>query len=244
MESISLNNSNTLNTSTLDAIRSVIGKKKKKKRKSNKTLKKSIKPEKKSVSLNKSKPLPVPPPTFPENTDQVPNIIIQTGEGPENFNHITNLKDKLTDKELRFISYYLTGDHNQISAMNLAGYKHMNDRYKQLLASQIIQRYESQVDDHRKIARAIGAGEVFVIRTLYDLAKNGKSERIRGDSAMNLAKILGMTKEQLEGAGGITIIFEGEAPAPARTLPGAPPMATAPLPAALPFSNKPLQITK
>ena len=133
--------------------------------------------------------------------------------------------------------------------MNLAGYQNMNDRYKQYLAAQIIQRYESQAEDHQIIARALGAGEVFVIKGLMDLAKNSTSGIVKRAALADLAKILGLTKEQLEGAGGVTIIFEGAgAPGATATLPGAP--GAPPLPPSqgeikvLPANNKPIMITK
>lgn len=157
----------------------------------------------------------------------------------------TSIKDKITEKELRFIGFYLTGENNREKAMDLAGYQDLNPRYKLYLAAKIIQKYESQAEDHRIIARALGAGEVFVIKGLMDLAKTSKSDMVRRAALADLAKILGLTKEQLEGAGGITIIFEGSG-TPA-SLPGAPPPAALPAtPAALPgpASMKPIMVTK
>ena len=133
--------------------------------------------------------------------------------------------------------------------MNLAGYQNMNDRYKQYLAAQIIQRYESQAEDHRNICRVMGAGEVTVIRGLLDLARNAKGEMVRLNAWSQLSKILGLTKEQLDSAGGVTIIFEGaQAPGATASLPGAP--GAPPLPPSqgeikvLPANNKPIMITK
>ena len=91
----------------------------------------------------------------------------------------------------------------------------------------------------------MGAGEIFIIKTLYSLAKNSKSEKIRGENAMNLAKIMGLTKDQLEGAGGLTIIFEGPgAPGATASLPGAPLPPSQGEIKVIPASNKPIMITK
>ena len=130
-----------------------------------------------------------------------------------------DLKAKMTPKELRFIGFHLAENMSKIKSMKSAGYQAANDSYLYLLAKRIIQKYESQAGDHRIIARAIGAGEVFIIKTLYLLAKDSKSEKMKREAAMDLAKILGLTKDQVEGAGGITIIFEQpDAPGPPAAL--------------------------
>ena len=186
---------------------------------------------------------------LPQPDTQVPNIIVQYSENyldnPENANNIIKLKDRLTDKELRFVTYYLSGEYNQSQAMNLAGYGSYNDSYKKHLATQIIARHESQAEDHRNICRVMGAGEVAVIRGLLDLARNAKGEMVRLNAWSQLSKILGLTKEQLDGAGGVTIILEGAgAPGATASLPGAPLPPSQGEIKVLPASNKPIMITK
>lgn len=119
-----------------------------------------------------------------------------------------DLKSKMTVKELKFLEIYFQGNISQEKAMDLAGYQDYNQDYKGILARKIIRKHETQAGDHRIIARALGAGEVFVISGLMELAKNGKSEIVKRAALGDLAKILGLTKEQLETAGGIKIIFE------------------------------------
>jgi hypothetical protein len=120
-----------------------------------------------------------------------------------------DLKNQMSLKELEFIGLHFTGDHGILKSMKLAGYEAANDSYLYLLAKKIINKYEAQTGDHRIIARALGAGEVFVLSGLMELAKNGKSEIVKRAALGDLAKILGLTKEQIDGAQGITIIFEG-----------------------------------
>ncbi len=163
-----------------------------------------------------------------------------------NYQGNPSIKNQLNEKELKFLELYLSGEYTIEKAMNAAGYIGYNLKYLYRLSRKIVEKFESRAADSRKIARAIGAGEVFIIKTLYSLAKDSKSEKIRGDNAMNLAKILGLTKEQLEGAGGVTIVFEGPG-AQTQALPGAPP----PLPPSqgdlkvVPAANrKPMMITK
>jgi hypothetical protein len=152
-----------------------------------------------------------------------------------------DIKAKMSVKEMKFISLYFTGDYSQIKAMKLAGYEAAQDSYLYLLAKKILEKYETQAGDHRIIARAMGAGEVLVFQTLLGLIKS-KNERIRLDATVNLAKILGLTKEQVEGAGGITIIFE-QPDAPG-TLP--PPPMPGEQPKAITYQapNRLLQITR
>ena len=203
-----------------------------------------------TISPNNSNNLPNQEYSSPPQPDtQVPNIIVQYGENfqdnPENDNNIINLTDKLTTKELSFLNNYLSGQVTIIQAMDSAGYANMHERYKYHLASKIIQRYESQAQDHRIIARALGAGEVFVIKGLMDLARDSTSGLVKRAALADLAKILGLTKEQLEGAGGVTIIFEGAgAPGATASLPGAPLPPSQGEIKVLPASNKPIMITR
>ena len=71
----------------------------------------------------------------------------------------SDLKAKMTQRELKFLEIYLTGKHNIDKAMILAGFEgyHPNSLYR--LGRKIVQKYEHQAGDHRKIFRAIGAGE-------------------------------------------------------------------------------------
>lgn len=156
-----------------------------------------------------------------------------------------NLKEKLNVKELKFIENHLVFGQPIEKAMDSAGFGNLNPRYKYHLAAKIIQKYEAQTDDHRNICRAIGAGEVAVIQGLLDLAKNAKSEPVKHNAWATLAKILGLTKEQLDNVGGLTVIFEQS-----KAQPGAP--APQPIPVqgqagqpqqALPTPGKPIMIT-
>jgi hypothetical protein len=155
-----------------------------------------------------------------------------------------NLKDKLTEKELRFLEIYMSGNYTIEKAMVAVGYNDLHPRYRYFLASKIIQKYESQAEDHRNIFREMGAGEVEVVSGLLNLAKTAKSEMVRLNAYSMIAKCLGLTKEIIEGAGGVTVIFEASPAQPGP--PGAPPPppGSPPQPAGLPISKKPLMITK
>ena len=184
-----------------------------------------------------------------EESFQIPNIIVEYGKYSEDIslivNKINKLDDKLTSQELNFINLRLSGGLGTIDAMKLAGYSSAHDSYLFLLAKKITERYESQVEDHRIIARAVGAGEVFVIKGLMDLAKNSPSGIVKRAALADLAKILGLTKETLEGAGGITLIFEGQGAGQVQVVgPGAPPLPATPAALPAPTSTKPMMITK
>lgn len=191
-------------------------------------------------------------PHQPPNSDNINNI--NKGIDSKSNNDCSELlskqididiKAEFTEKELKFLKLYLLGDVTQEMAMIYAGYKATQPRYVRFLAKKIIQKYESQGGDHQKIFREIGFGEVEIAMGIKNLAQNAKSEMVRLNALALAAKCLGLTKEQLEGAGGITIIFEGpEAQVPG---PGAPPALSGgePRPAAgLPGPLRPLQITR
>jgi len=153
----------------------------------------------------------------------------------------TDLKAKMTVKELKFLEIYLAGNISKIKAIKAAGFEAAQDSHLYLVAKKIIEKHETQAGDGRILARAMGLGEVKVLQTLWELMQS-KIERIRLDAVMYLGKILGLTREQVEGAHGITIIFEGAAP----NLP-----ASIALPAQageqaqpLPYPGRVLQITK
>lgn len=54
------------------------------------------------------------------------------------------LKDQLTQKELKFLDIYLSGEVTMERAMLLAGYENYHPRYVYDKASKILQKYESQ----------------------------------------------------------------------------------------------------
>lgn len=117
-----------------------------------------------------------------------------------------DFKAQLTDKELRFIAAYLSGNMSKENAMIEAGYGDYSQNHRYFLAKRIIEKYESGAGDHRKIFRAVGAGEVAVARGLIDLARNAKSEMVRLNAWAMIAKCLGLQKDVVDLAGGISIV--------------------------------------
>ena len=129
------------------------------------------------------------------------------------------IKEILNEKELKFLELYLSGNYTKEKAMKASGYVGYHEKYLYHLSGKIIEKYECQAADHRKIFRAMGAGEVAVVEGLLKLARGAKSEMVRLNAWSMIAKCIGLTKEQIEGVGGIMIIFEA-ADQPA-ALPGA-----------------------
>jgi len=123
-----------------------------------------------------------------------------------------NLKDQLTEKELKFIEIYMLGEITKEKAMELAGYTGYHQRWVYYLAAKIIQKYESRAEDHRKIARAIGAGEVTVLRGLLELAQNARAEAVRCKAWEALASCLGLKSEPVESFQGMQIVIRGMEP--------------------------------
>jgi hypothetical protein len=157
----------------------------------------------------------------------------------------SNLKEKPSPQELRFIHHHLVENLPIVKSMDLAGYGQYSQDWKYKLAKKIIIRYESRADDHREICRLVGAGEVVVITGLLDLAKNAKSEPVRHNAWQTLAKILGLTQEQLESGGGLTVIFEAnKGQAQPVGVPPVPVQGQAQPQQVLPPPGKPLMITR
>ena len=168
--------------------------------------------------------------------NEIDHIAGQPGESAAAY-----LKSKMTAKELKFLSSYLSGGVTIIQAMDSAGYGNFHQDTRYQLARKIIQKYESQAADHRIIFRAMGAGEVAVVEGLLNLARGAKSEMVRLNAWSMIAKCIGLTKDQVESAGGITIVFEAsDQPGPVQVvIQGEPSSKEAPA-----APRKPLQITR
>jgi hypothetical protein len=174
--------------------------------------------------------------------EKKPGKIDLTPLVPERF----DLKSRITEKELRFLELYLTGEYTIDKAMILAGYEGYHPKSLYRLSRKIVAKHESQAGDHRKIFRAIGAGETAVAQGLLDLARHAKSEMVRLNAWTALAKCLGLTKEVVEGVEGISIVINSSRglspqPQPGQHLPAQVHNDHPEAPAAPPG---PLQITK
>ncbi len=77
------------------------------------------------------------------------------------------------------------------------------------LGRKIVEKFENQGGDHRKIARAIGAGEVTILRGLLKLAKGARSEQVQCRAWEVLATYLGFKEEIAELLHGVSIIIRG-----------------------------------
>lgn len=151
-----------------------------------------------------------------------------------------DLKAQLTVKELKFIELYVTGEHTVETAMESAGYigYHPNSLYR--IGRKIVQKYESQAGDHRKVMRAMGYGEVKAIEMLIDSAKNAKSEMVKLNARVALAKCLGLYQDVVQSHVGVNIIITGRSPRPPEPVEGG----GRPAQVHVVQAAKPLQITK
>ena len=120
----------------------------------------------------------------------------------------SDLKDKLTAEELRFVGYHIIQGLPVVKAMILAGYQNIPERTLYFKAKRILQRYEAQAEDRRNIMRALSIGEIAVIRQLWHEAQNAASAGARVQALIALGKWLGMDQEALQGAQGITVVIQ------------------------------------
>jgi len=144
-------------------------------------------------------------------------------------------------KELKFIEIYLVGGIKEIDAIKLAGYEGKSDSYLYQVARKIIEKYESQAGDHRKIFRAIGAGEVAVAQGLLEIAQGPYPADVRRKAWADIASCLGLKSEQVEGFQGMSINIRGMAPEDKGLVVEVDGQAAKP---ALPPPFKPAQVTK
>jgi hypothetical protein len=125
-----------------------------------------------------------------------------------------SLKGQLTAKEHKFIETYLLGEMNMVQALESSGYTGYSPSYTWKLGKKIIQKYEHGAGDHKKIFRAVGAGELAVAQGLLSLAKTAKSEMVRLNAWATIAKCLGLQKDTIDIATGISIVVNTGTPAP------------------------------
>lgn len=122
----------------------------------------------------------------------------------------TSLKDQLTAKELKFLEIYLSGEYTIEKAMIAAGYVnyHQNSLYR--LGRKIVQKYESQAPDHRKIMREVGLGIVKVSQKMMQAMDKAKSETVQFQHTQLAARALGMTGDISQSSQGVTVIIQAQ----------------------------------
>lgn len=150
----------------------------------------------------------------------VPEVLEDDGKNGIEEGSRFDLKEQLTLKELKFIEFYLTGDLTIDKAMESAGYVgyHVKSLYR--LGRRIVEKYESQAGDHRKIMRARGYGEVKIIELLIDSAEFAKSEMVKLNARIALAKCLGLNQDVVQSHVGVNIIITGRSQRPPEPVEG------------------------
>ncbi len=121
-----------------------------------------------------------------------------------------SLKDHLTDREVKFIEIYLSGGITVEKAMIAAGYVGYNTDYLYRLSRKIIQRYEAQAGDHRKIFQAVGCGVARVAQKITKMMDSAKSEMVQFNYTQLAAKALGLTKDVEQSSHGVTVIIQAQ----------------------------------
>ena len=165
----------------------------------------------KPKSQGKSKGKPKSSKPFPNNkyinTESIltPEII-----DIDNIDNAINYKGKMTPKEIKFLQLHVSGKYRIIKAMDKAGYTEYSNTYKYLVAKKIIEKYERQADDHRNIFRMVGLGEIAVAKGILKACLTAKTNRDIRESYGLAAKCLGLQREVIEGAQGITLIITGQ----------------------------------
>jgi hypothetical protein len=153
---------------------------------------------------------------------------------------------KLTEKELIFMSTYISTNGNIRAACAAAGFRSREKKNQWTIAQNIIARYQLAQADHKKIFADCGLTETKIALLLIDLAQNARSESARVSALALITKCLGLQKEVTEGFQGFEIRLEGlgpPSPPPGAPRPGAPGQPPA-LPAPVPVKPKTKQIIR
>ncbi len=117
-----------------------------------------------------------------------------------------DLKQELTEKELKFIECHLIHRMNRQDAMIAAGYGGFHPRTRYYIASRIIHKYESRAQDRRNLFRELGAGEVAICRGLLGIAQDRRNPAmVRRAAWADLASCMGLKGEQIENFQGVTL---------------------------------------
>jgi len=124
-----------------------------------------------------------------------------------------DLKAPLTDQELKFIELYLIEKLNRNDAMIQAGYTGCTDRWRYVIASRILQKYESRAQDRRNLFRELGAGEIAICQGLLELARGPYPAAVRRAAWSDLASCMGLKQEQVENFQGVTLNVYSQAEA-------------------------------
>lgn len=126
-----------------------------------------------------------------------------------------DITSQLTVMETKFLELKFAGGLSTDKAMITAGYGSYSQRQRFRIAAKIVSKYESAVDDHRKIMRAMGYGETKIIEMLIDSAEKASSEMVKLTARIALAKCMGLQKEVVEVQHGMNIIIKSRSQQPA-----------------------------
>jgi hypothetical protein len=156
-----------------------------------------------------------------------------------------SLEDKLTEKELKFLEYYIAEDMTIEKAMKLAGYENLPKSTMYDLAGKIRNKYEQQTADGRKYFQLIGFGPLEVAKKIKSLATTARSEMVQLNATGLAAKGTRLIHEPEQTHQGVKIIINCPPPDPnAPPPPGPPSFTLEPERPRIPPQSRPLQITK
>jgi hypothetical protein len=206
------------------------------------------------------KPKPKPQPDSPSilNNKYYIDANLMKDENPDILDsskgvNMVNIKEKLTNQELTFLEILFNTprvkgkDRITIDkAMISAGYGEYSQKWRYLLASKIVGKYEAATPEAENILQALGFGKVRAAQELIDKVETAKSEQVSLNAlalAIKMHRMIEEIEDKMQGIQ-INIITQPAAPGP-----DAPPSGPAvviqgqPAPDA-PATRKPLQISR
>jgi hypothetical protein len=119
-----------------------------------------------------------------------------------------DIKAELSEKEQKFIQLHLLGNVPALTALVTAGYREYSGTYGYVVAQKIIKKYECRADTGEIFSNHnFGAHEI--ARGIIHLAINCPNAQVRLNALALCAKAVGMLRDQIDQAPGVTIIIKG-----------------------------------
>lgn len=129
-------------------------------------------------------------------------------ENIESNKEVIEIKEEMTEKELKFIRLYLIDHVPAKIALVAAGYRKYNDTYASTVAQKIKKKYECSTQG-AEILSDLNFGAVEIAQGIIDIARTCPNAQVRLNALALCAKAAGLLKEAADQAPGVTIVIKG-----------------------------------
>ena len=121
---------------------------------------------------------------------------------------VIEIKEEMTEKELKFIRLYLIDHVPAKIALVAAGYRKYQDQYAYAVAQKIKKKYEC-LTEGREIFSDLNFGPIEIAQGIIDIARTCQNTQVRLNALALCAKASGLLKEATDQVPGVTIVIKG-----------------------------------